>query len=182
MAIGPRVKAVRNYYHMTQRELAGRLSISSGYLSDVENGKNKINADIIAGIILHFPKISPGWLLVGRGDMIIPESDVVSDYSLDINALSAAEEIFSLAVRHTHDSEKRRCLFRDQGKLFNLIYSVYMTHLHALRAQGTGEAEAHSLSRNECDRLGANIAGGDLGDFDLSPPRSSRRDPSDSSP
>jgi transcriptional regulator with XRE-family HTH domain len=154
MAIGRRVKLIRKHLKLTQRELAKRLSISVGYLSDVENGKNKINIDIVSGIVLHFPEISPGWLLVGRGDMIIREQEILSEnYSLDIYALQAAEEIFSREVRHTHDAKARGHLFNVQLQYLNLIYRVYMTHLHALRAQGVPEAEARKLARSECDRL-----------------------------
>ena len=152
--IGARVKQVRSQLQLTQRELAKRLTISPGYLSDVENGQNKVNADILVGLILYFPELNPDWLLTGRGGMIMDKDDgALHDvYNLDVEAIKAAQDIFYEHLDGKSGQEAAR-LFANSHYFVNLMYRTYMTHFHAMLAQGLPESEARVLARKECEQL-----------------------------
>ena len=47
-AIGQRIKQVRRSRDMTQERLAEALSVSVGYISQIERGVTKINLDTLA--------------------------------------------------------------------------------------------------------------------------------------
>ena len=48
--IGQRIKRVRKDKRMTQEQLAEKLSVTVGYVSQIERGVTKINLDILAQI------------------------------------------------------------------------------------------------------------------------------------
>lgn len=49
-AIGRRIKQVRRSRDMTQERLAEALSVSVGYISQIERGVTKINLDTLAAV------------------------------------------------------------------------------------------------------------------------------------
>jgi len=48
--IGQRIKKIRKEKHMTQEQLAERMSVSVGYISQLERGVTKISLDTLAEI------------------------------------------------------------------------------------------------------------------------------------
>ena len=52
-AIGQRIKQVRRSRDMTQERLAEALSVSVGYISQIERGVTKINLDTLAAVAAH---------------------------------------------------------------------------------------------------------------------------------
>ena len=52
-AIGRRIKQVRRSRDMTQERLAEALSVSVGYISQIERGVTKINLDTLAAVAAH---------------------------------------------------------------------------------------------------------------------------------
>ena len=52
-AIGQRIKQVRRSRDMTQERLAEALSVSVGYISQIERGVTKINLDTLAAVPAH---------------------------------------------------------------------------------------------------------------------------------
>lgn len=155
MAVGERVKQARTAIMLTQKELARRLHVSQSYLSEVENGKGKANIDLLVGLAIYFPGLSPEWLLTGRGQMMIsdPGSGISNDkYNLDIEAVRFAQNLFydDLDKRQGRDAAR---LAANQHYHFNLMYRTYMSHYDALIAHGAPEEEARALSRAQCEQL-----------------------------
>ena len=52
-AIGQRIKQVRRSRDMTQERLAEALSVSVGYISQIERGVTKINLDTLVAVAAH---------------------------------------------------------------------------------------------------------------------------------
>lgn len=48
--IGKRMKEYRKKLHMTQEQLAEKLDVSTGYISQMERGITKINLEMLAGV------------------------------------------------------------------------------------------------------------------------------------
>ncbi len=63
-AVGRRIRELRGF-DMTQKEFAGRIGVTQGYLSDVEHGKTEIGAEVLLRISREWQK-SIEWLLTGK--------------------------------------------------------------------------------------------------------------------
>ena len=59
-AIGQRIKQVRRSRDMTQERLAEALSVSVGYISQIERGVTKINLDTLAAVAAQLSELVTG--------------------------------------------------------------------------------------------------------------------------
>lgn len=152
--IGERVKRARNSIQMTQNELAGRLGLSQGYISAVENGRDKANVEILVGLVMFFPDISPDWLLTGRGGMRQPnEADShTPKYMLDTKVIGQILTIFDRILAEQPEDTKDR-YYSSEHHIIGLLYRTYMAHYDAFLAQGLSDDDARSRALTECERL-----------------------------
>ena len=65
--IGSRLKDIRKYLRLTQKELAEKLDISDGYISDIEKGKKKPGRDLLEKLIERF-NVNISYLFEGKGE------------------------------------------------------------------------------------------------------------------
>lgn len=63
---------------LTQAQFAERIGVGRASISHILNGRNKPGYDIIQSILRAFPKLSPDWLLLGKGK---PYRDDTRPYS-----------------------------------------------------------------------------------------------------
>jgi transcriptional regulator with XRE-family HTH domain len=68
--LGMRLKLMRETLDLSQRKFAAHLGISPSYLSAVERGDDKPNADIILAAAASLPQVNMDWLLTGVGKML----------------------------------------------------------------------------------------------------------------
>ena len=61
-SIGEKIKQVREYFKMSQKEFSNKLGISAPYLSEIENNKKDITSRIIQSLNQEF-NVSSDWLL-----------------------------------------------------------------------------------------------------------------------
>lgn len=66
--IGSRIREFRKAIKLTMADMAGKIGISQGSLSDIENGKTRPSSDTLENIVRH-TDISAQWLLIGDGSM-----------------------------------------------------------------------------------------------------------------
>ena len=79
---GGRLRGPRRTYQLTQVELAKRLKISQGALSDIETGATKeIMAPTLARIVEVF-SVNPDWFLTGKKSPVKPEALSVDESEL----------------------------------------------------------------------------------------------------
>ncbi|MDR2205798.1 MAG: helix-turn-helix transcriptional regulator [Flavobacteriaceae bacterium] len=69
-----RIKELREYLGLTQTQFSEKIGGQQPNLSHMEKAGKKISIDIIYEIISKF-NISPNWLVLGIGDMILSEDD-----------------------------------------------------------------------------------------------------------
>ena len=65
-----RLREVRIYYGLTQKEMADLLKVQRTYYSEIEGGKRPISAKIIMALVEIKP-ISLDWLQTGVGEMLV---------------------------------------------------------------------------------------------------------------
>ena len=71
-AMNQRLKEVRQVLNMSQAKFAKALSMSNGYVAQIELGNTKVNDRIIK--LLHFVlNVNEEWLRTGKGDMFEEE-------------------------------------------------------------------------------------------------------------
>jgi transcriptional regulator with XRE-family HTH domain len=152
--IGERVKLARTTLQLTQTELARRLGLSQGYISAVENGRDKANLEIVVGLLMYFPEINPDWLTTGRGEIKRAQKFGVDadNLSLDTDAVSDILKIFDQDMAKLPEEDRDR-LYSRQHYYLGLMYRIYMMHYQAFIAKGVREGEARAIARVECERL-----------------------------
>ncbi|HOP03068.1 MAG TPA: helix-turn-helix domain-containing protein [Tenuifilaceae bacterium] len=74
MTEGDRLKEIRKFLGLTQRELSEALEIKQGSYSDVERGKAGISSLLLRNLIKKF-RVNPLWLCDGEGKMFIGTND-----------------------------------------------------------------------------------------------------------
>lgn len=79
-----RLKGLRSYFHLSQREFALEINVSQSTLSMFGLGKRKLNNIHIHRIISEFP-INEQWLYIGEGKMLkqLSEKEQLTSYITD---------------------------------------------------------------------------------------------------
>jgi hypothetical protein len=67
--LNTRIIQVMDAYNHSKSSFSGELGISLPLLTHIYNGRNKPGIDILQKILLKFTKVSPDWLLTGKGEM-----------------------------------------------------------------------------------------------------------------
>ena len=70
MTIVERITHIRKEQHITQEEMAKKLNIKQGSLSDIERGKVNVVTDRVINDICREYKINKEWLKTGHGEML----------------------------------------------------------------------------------------------------------------
>ncbi len=72
--IGKRIKMLRNYFKLSQKDFSVRVLVSPSYISKVESDKETPSDIFIKLVALEF-NISYDWLLYEKGNMILQKND-----------------------------------------------------------------------------------------------------------
>ena len=67
-----RIKQLRSYFALSQEQFANRIHRTSGFISNVENGKSGLS-DITIALICNEFSVREEWLRDGTGQMFLPE-------------------------------------------------------------------------------------------------------------
>lgn len=70
-ALAERIRAVRKHLDMNQIDFAKLIAISSGYISEIEQGKKRPGAYVLLNIKRAIKEIDGNWLLSGKGEMLL---------------------------------------------------------------------------------------------------------------
>jgi len=89
---------------MTQSELAERIGVSRGVITNIELSKVEAPQPIVTTAICNILKIDPDWLIYGEGDMDIhmgkatEDSDMSKELSYAIESLTTEEQMLLLEI------------------------------------------------------------------------------------
>ena len=67
-----RIRSIRDHFALTQEQFANKIHRTSGFISNVENGKSRLSDTTIALICSEF-SVREDWLRDGSGPMFLPE-------------------------------------------------------------------------------------------------------------
>lgn len=95
MDLGERIKEFMAYKHLTQSGLGEVVGFSDVAIGKYLLGKTKPKFEFWKGIAESYPDINIGWLLTGKGQMLIKESEMNVE-----NAIRFLRDNKDEAVRH----------------------------------------------------------------------------------
>jgi putative transcriptional regulator len=75
MSINKRVSEIRKFYKLTQQEFAEICGITRQSVNNIEHDKHTPSSDLVAKILVKYPKLNSRWIVLGEGSMF--ESKVV---------------------------------------------------------------------------------------------------------
>ena len=108
--IGNRFKLIRKEKNLTQKVFAETLSISPGYVSEIEKGKKIPGGEVLSSLKRIF-QVDINWLLDGTGKMFLTEnsnSALSEEHQLLINSYDAAsEDARNFALKGLQDSAEK---------------------------------------------------------------------------
>lgn len=106
--INQRVKEVRQVLNMPQSQFAKALSMSKGYVAQIELGNTKVN-DRIIKLLYFILNVNEEWLRTGKGDMF--EEEPNTTLALAISSFKELKPIYQEYVLKQIDQ-----LLEIQGK------------------------------------------------------------------
>lgn len=87
MTIGNRIKQIRQYLGINQKDFGKKIAVAQTYQSQLEKGDRDVTEKILKLICLEF-KVNEQWLRTGEGEMFIKTDDsliseLAKEYKLD---------------------------------------------------------------------------------------------------
>ncbi|MEH0008248.1 MAG: S24 family peptidase [Flavobacteriales bacterium] len=64
-----------DYKGITVYEISKRIGISNGYLAKTRQNRGNVGGQVLEKIVIQCPEINPAWLLTGKGEMLLKDSD-----------------------------------------------------------------------------------------------------------
>lgn len=104
MNIGQRLKYARRSRKMTQNDLAERIGVSRGVITNIELEKVEAPQPIVITALCNALMIEPDWLMYGKGEMEVQtkssenRAEVSNDLYSAIENLTNEEQILLLNV------------------------------------------------------------------------------------
>ena len=74
-----RIKQVIEYSQLSSSAFADTIGISRSGLTHLLTGRNQPSLDVARKILAKFPDISTEWLIMGMGEMLRPDEQIVTD-------------------------------------------------------------------------------------------------------
>jgi transcriptional regulator with XRE-family HTH domain len=96
--LSKRIRQVREKYNLTQTDFGRQLGSSKSSIINYETGKRIPGALFLINIIKNF-NINPGWLMLGKGDMVITGIKNGSSREMDENIVRMMEHLQIPAMR-----------------------------------------------------------------------------------
>jgi transcriptional regulator with XRE-family HTH domain len=103
MAIGQRFKKLVEELKINANQLAKELDVTRPTITRIINGTNEPSAKILAPLLRKYPAVNIKWLLIGEGEMFIPE-DSTPVKNKDLEQLS---KIIDALETSNEESKKR---------------------------------------------------------------------------
>lgn len=84
LQFGHRFKTIRKSFELSQEAMGKRIGIkSTGFFSEVENGKQIPGGEILLTLKREFPTVNLNWLFTGKGEMLLAASEVEAEKSTE---------------------------------------------------------------------------------------------------
>ncbi|MCC0707021.1 helix-turn-helix domain-containing protein [Clostridioides sp. ES-S-0190-01] len=100
--INERLKLVRLYFNLSQKDFGSRLTIAQNYLSNIEKGYRNVTDKIIKITCFEF-NINEEWLRTGTGNMFVEHDDILQQVAIEYNLDESDIDIFRNYLKLSKD-------------------------------------------------------------------------------
>lgn len=111
MSVGERIKHIRLKGNIKQGDMADKIGIKQGSLSDIERGRVKSVTDRVIKDICREYKINEEWIRTGNGEM----TDITEDFleTVSLNAYDLDELDKKIITEYIRLSPDHRKIFKE---------------------------------------------------------------------
>ena len=107
--IGERLKILRKELKLTQIDFGGRIAVSQGHLTAMENGKRDVTDKTLKVICMEF-HVNEEWLRTGEGEMFSESDGTLFDAFAQENRLTAEEQAAARYLLRLTGTQRRAVL------------------------------------------------------------------------
>ncbi|AXU79238.1 TPA: helix-turn-helix transcriptional regulator [Clostridioides difficile] len=118
--INERLKLIRLYFNLSQKNFGSRLTIAQNYLSNIEKGYRNVTDKIIKITCFEF-NINEEWLRTGIGNMFTKQDDILQKVAIEYNLEESDIEIFRNYLKLSKEERKviKKYFFSFSDKTIN---------------------------------------------------------------
>ncbi|EMJ5758542.1 helix-turn-helix transcriptional regulator [Clostridioides difficile] len=118
--INERLKLIRLYFNLSQKDFGSRLTIAQNYLSNIEKGYRNVTDKIIKITCFEF-NINEEWLRTGIGNMFTKQDDILQKVAIEYNLEESDIEIFRNYLKLSKEERKviKKYFFSFSDKTIN---------------------------------------------------------------
>ncbi|PBD95644.1 hypothetical protein BGV09_06440 [Clostridioides difficile] len=115
-----RLKLIRLYFNLSQKNFGSRLTIAQNYLSNIEKGYRNVTDKIIKITCFEF-NINEEWLRTGIGNMFTKQDDILQKVAIEYNLEESDIEIFRNYLKLSKEERKviKKYFFSFSDKTIN---------------------------------------------------------------
>jgi len=95
VGICEKIKTIREYYHLTQDQLARKIKVERSYISRIENGDDNVSTEVLRNIVKAFPGITADWLIDTSKEGIVFQDPDKNDIAQFVQ-INRSDKIFLL--------------------------------------------------------------------------------------
>jgi transcriptional regulator with XRE-family HTH domain len=81
MLLGDRIEAMVKFSGLNQQEFTKRIGVSKSTFHNWKSGEKGIAFEYLGRILHAYAEINPRWLILGEGEMLIPQNHQVQEPS-----------------------------------------------------------------------------------------------------
>jgi len=112
--VNARIELILKHFNLNQKQLAKQAGLPENTLSNAKKGKNIPNIEFFNAIYKALPSISPHWLYMGNGQMLMEQSDSVSSPYEELETVKKME----IMIREIEYLKEQ---IRDKEEIINLL-------------------------------------------------------------
>lgn len=97
--INARVLLLMQKLGKSKSEIAREIDVSPAIITHITSGRNKVGLDVLQKICLHYPDVSPSWLLNGLGQMFVETNErKVQELKIELNSIKQQAEALEASI------------------------------------------------------------------------------------
>lgn len=144
-----------------QNKFEAYTGISNGYLSRMAKQHGDIGQDVLDKIVLAFPNLNLNWLFAGKGEMLLTQSENLSENKTNLAKQNKKEErLFGTKELKQILNKQREAMTEEFGKIImDSMTNIINGQLEVLKMQIKTQAETIQGQKDSIDKVLDKVTG-----------------------
>ena len=112
-SVKERLKQFIDTLNISEREFCRRIGVSSSYVMSI---KKSIQPDKMQAISIQFPELNPLWLLLGQGEMLLPNEKKEGEQRQNAGELPSSELLAKLLDGANNEKSRLLSIIESQQR------------------------------------------------------------------